>query len=76
MTGQVLTFSDLADRHRRDNRQIETTASLDRIDSDQGYILGNIQWVHKIVNIMKQDTVQSEFIGWCRAVVAHADGKA
>lgn len=29
------------------------TASLDRIDRTQGYVPGNVQWVHKIVNIMR-----------------------
>ncbi len=31
----------------------DTTASLDRIDSKKGYIEGNVQWVHKDVNIIK-----------------------
>lgn len=42
-----------------------TTASLDRIDSDKGYIEGNVQWVHKDVNIMKQEMKDDEFINWC-----------
>ncbi|MFA5049150.1 MAG: hypothetical protein WC516_09060 [Patescibacteria group bacterium] len=29
------------------------TASIDRIDSNLGYIKGNVQWVHKCVNTMK-----------------------
>ena len=29
------------------------TASLDRIDSLKGYIEGNVQWVHKDINLMK-----------------------
>lgn len=29
------------------------TASLDRIDSQLGYIEGNVQWVHKDANLMK-----------------------
>ena len=41
------------------------TASLDRIDSNKGYIVGNVQWVHKTVNIMKQDLTDKEFIEWC-----------
>jgi hypothetical protein len=31
-----------------------TTASLDRIDSSGGYISGNIQYIHKDINYMKQ----------------------
>lgn len=44
------------------------TASLDRIDSSKGYIDGNIQWVHKLVNIMKQDMTDEEFINWCKII--------
>lgn len=47
----------------------ETTASLDRIDSNKGYIKGNIQWVHKTINNMKQALSDEEFIKWCRKVV-------
>jgi hypothetical protein len=46
----------------------ETTASLDRIDSRLGYIEGNVQWVHKDVNIAKHDYPQNYFIELCRAV--------
>lgn len=44
------------------------TASLDRIDSSQGYITGNVQWVHKHINLMKQDLLNGEFVEWCRRV--------
>jgi len=30
-----------------------STASIDRIDSSLGYIKGNVQWVHKCVNLMR-----------------------
>jgi len=46
----------------------ETTASLDRINSSKGYINENVQWVHKIINIMKQDLTDEEFIEWCNKV--------
>lgn len=44
------------------------TASLDRIDSNGGYVEGNVQWVHKDVNLMKQDLTQSDFFVLCRDV--------
>lgn len=47
------------------------TASLDRIDSKQGYCLGNVQWVHKHVNIMKNKFEQIYFYKLCRAVSQH-----
>jgi len=43
----------------------ETTASLDRIDSSKGYIIENIQWIHKEVNRMKMDMDETRFIRWC-----------
>lgn len=50
-----------------------TTASLDRIDSSQGYVVGNVQWVHKHVNMMKQDHSDADFVEWCRKVARHHD---
>jgi hypothetical protein len=46
----------------------EGTASLDRIDSNQGYIHGNIQWVHKDINRMKNVYSQERFIQCCNLV--------
>ena len=43
-------------------------ASLDRIDSSKGYIEGNIQWVHKDVNWMKQDYSNDYFLNMCRTI--------
>ena len=40
-------------------------ASLDRIDSDKGYIKGNIQWVHKDINKIKSDFSQKKFVYYC-----------
>lgn len=44
------------------------TASLDRIDSTKGYIEGNVQWVHKDINMMKQGYNEIYFIGLCDKV--------
>lgn len=46
----------------------DTTASLDRIDSSVGYIKGNVQWVHKDINMAKGTMSQSSFIKMCTAV--------
>lgn len=48
------------------------TASLDRIDSNEGYIEGNVQWVHKAINLMKRDMTDAEFLDWCKRVVLHS----
>ncbi len=41
---------------------INRTASLDRIDSNKGYTLDNIQWIHKDLNRMKIDFDQNYFL--------------
>ncbi len=41
------------------------TASLDRLDNAQGYIEGNIQWVHKSVNIMRNIYSIEHFVEVC-----------
>jgi len=50
------------------NMQDVQTASLDRIDSKKGYIVGNVQWVHKNINMMKNNLSESNFIEWCHLV--------
>ena len=50
-----------------------TTASLDRIDSSKGYVVDNIQWVHRDLNTMKWDIDQDKFIKYCRLVVKTFD---
>lgn len=44
------------------------TASLDRIDSTKGYIEGNVKWVHKRINIMKNIFSHDEFINTCKLI--------
>lgn len=43
-------------------------ASLDRIDSSLGYIEGNVQFVHKDVNIMKWDLSNRRFLEICEKI--------
>lgn len=61
ISGLDLTFP----RHGKDNSY---TASLDRIDSSKGYIFGNVQWVHKDINIMKNKFEQKYFINICNLI--------
>lgn len=53
----------------------ETTASLDRIDSSKDYEIGNVQWVHKWVNVMKWDFTESEFFNWIETIHDHQQSK-
>ena len=43
-------------------------ASLDRIDSSKGYVVGNVQWVHSMVNMCKNKYPEQDFIKMCLAV--------
>lgn len=45
-----------------------SNASIDRIDSNQGYTYNNIQWVTKDVNKMKNDFNQEYFIEICNKI--------
>lgn len=56
---------DTGDKNRDGN------ASLDRIDSSKGYIIGNVQWVHKDINYMKQEYSDNYFIEMCKKVSEH-----
>jgi len=49
------------------------TASLDRIDSTKGYVEGNIQWIHKDINMIKKAYSQDYFIELCKKIAAHND---
>ena len=51
------------------NNNKEHTASLDRIDPNKGYLLENVQWVHKDINLMRLDYSIDEFITMCYEVV-------
>jgi hypothetical protein len=62
LSGDVLHFND------RSSTFTDRTTSLDRIDSSKGYIKGNVQWVHKDINMMKQGYEQDKFIELCKKV--------
>lgn len=47
---------------------LTATASIDRIDSAEGYILENVQLVHKDINFMKQQFDQQYFVDLCKQV--------
>jgi hypothetical protein len=57
------------------DRKSDYTASLDRIDSSKGYIEGNVQWVHKHINMMKGKYEVEYFVEMCSKVTAFAGGK-
>lgn len=66
LSGQPLVFARVSTGVRS-----VSTASLDRRDSQQGYTEGNIQWVHKTINLMKNVLSEEEFLMWCSCVYQH-----
>lgn len=70
-SGLVLTFPN----KRTNLENCNATASLDRIDSNKGYIKGNVQWVHKKVNIMKNVMDDKEFLKLCGLIVNNYGNK-
>lgn len=52
---------------------VNSPASLDRIDSSIGYIEGNVQWVYSKVNMMKQHYTQQDFLDVCKAVARNME---
>lgn len=50
------------------------TASIDRIDSNKGYLQNNVQWTHIKVNMMKQNLTEKEFFELCSIIHRKNEG--
>lgn len=64
-------FSGVELNFNHDMNQNYQTASLDRIDPDIGYEQGNLQWVHKDINIMRNAFSVEDFLRYCKLVAEH-----
>lgn len=53
----------------------QRTASLDRIDNTKGYIIGNVQWIHKDINWMKGKFPLDTFLKVCKDVASYLERK-
>lgn len=63
----AITGLDLyLDPHHKNRSKV--TASFDRIDSSKGYVVGNVQWVHKTINKMKWNLSMEDFRKMCKKV--------
>lgn len=49
----------------------EQTASLDRINNKQGYIKNNIRWVHKDINLLRNNRTDEQLISLCKQIVSY-----
>jgi hypothetical protein len=73
----TITIEDIHTQYIKQHKQCAFTgvllefgldASVDRINSQEGYHVWNIQIVHKTMNMMKKDMPNDLFISWCRMV--------
>jgi hypothetical protein len=44
---------------------LQVRASLDRIDSTKGYVIGNVQFVSTLINFMKAEITHDETVDFC-----------
>ena len=72
LSGMPIHFGDSNSTGLVGKKCLKMTASLDRIDSSKDYVPGNVQWVHKAVNLMKMDLPEAFFISVCRRISEHS----
>jgi hypothetical protein len=53
---------------------VPTNCSIDRISSDAGYNVGNVQLTCRAANVAKHDLSVSDFLQLCKAVVENSNG--
>lgn len=73
LSGIKLTFAPVRKNTTEGNKAYSSlqTASLDRIDSKKGYIKGNVRWIHKDINNMRQDYTDEEFIDYIKLIYTY-----
>ena len=62
LSGIDIRFNKIGEKHTTQ------TASVDRINSEYGYIINNVRWVHKTVNNMKWELSDDEFLDFCQVI--------
>ena len=65
LSGRELKFGRISKDRKGKN------VSVDRIDSTKGYVYGNIQWIDKQINIMKNKLDENEFLSLCNEIVKY-----
>jgi hypothetical protein len=53
---------------REKNSEPYTVASLDRIDSNKGYIIGNIQFISMTANFAKSNMTHEQMVNFCKII--------
>lgn len=65
LSGQKLNFGRIVKDRNGKN------ASVDRINSNLGYEVGNIQWIDKKINIMKNNMDEKQFLSICEQIIKY-----
>lgn len=66
-TGEELVFA----KRSRDMYSELHTASLDRTNSHKPYQPDNVRWIHKKIQRVKHNLIDTEFLEICRRITAH-----
>lgn len=69
LTGMLMDWESPGRRGR--NGRNYKAPSIDRIDSAGNYVLGNVQIIMQVANIMKNDLPQDTFVALCRQIASH-----
>lgn len=68
----ALTGLDIFFTEKTQTKGYRKTASLDRIDNSKGYIEGNLQWVHKDINLIKRNLTEEQLLFYCEKIIEWA----
>ena len=61
-------YSGVKLKHPKNGDSIMTTASLDRIGSNKGYIKGNIQFISIACNYAKSNMTHEDMLTFCKLI--------
>ena len=74
LSGVPIVFGPIVRQTSTDERPLQS-ASLDRIDSDlKVYNVDNCQWLHAVVNLMKNRNSEEELLRLVKAIHLHNHG--
>lgn len=68
LQGGLCAITGLRMTTRRKKEFFDTNASMDRIDNNQGYVVGNVRLVCYRINNMRGKLSDQEFRSWCYVV--------
>lgn len=65
---KICVYSGVKLNHPNDGGSNIFKASLDRIDSDKGYVKGNIQFISVVCNYAKNNMTHEEMLEFCKII--------